>query len=95
MQILSPIIVNTHPLTMWIWLCISIQLSVDAHAGYNFPVSLASVLPSYLGPLKLGGSKHHDDHHKYFRYNFQPFLTYCELAAAEFTPTVRERSVQP
>ena len=63
---------------MWTWLCISIQLSVDAHAGYNFPVSLASALPSWLGPFKLGGAKHHDDHHKYFRYNFQPFLTYLD-----------------
>ena len=63
---------------MWIWLCISIQLSVDAHSGYEFPVSLASLLPSYLGPLKLGGPKHHDDHHKYFRYNYQPFLTYLD-----------------
>ena len=63
-------------LTMWIWLCASIQLSVDAHAGYDFPVSLASVLPSYLGPLKLGGAKHHDDHHKYLN-----------LITSRFSPT--------
>jgi sterol desaturase/sphingolipid hydroxylase (fatty acid hydroxylase superfamily) len=60
----------------WVWLCVSIQLSVDAHSGYEFPISLSSLLPSALGPLKLGGAKHHDDHHKYLRFNYQPFLTY-------------------
>lgn len=66
-SILSPVVLNAHPMTMWLWLCVSIQLSVDAHSGYDFPVSIASVLPSQLGPLKLGGAKHHDDHHNYFR----------------------------
>ena len=78
---------------MWIWLCVSIQLSVDAHAGYDFPVSLASVLPSYLGPLKLGGAKHHDDHHKYFRYNYQPFLTYLDDWAGTTYDEEREKAI--
>ena len=24
------------------------------------------------------GAKHHDDHHRYLRYNYQPFLTYLD-----------------
>ena len=31
-SIASPVIVGAHPLTMWLWLCISIQLSVRAAA---------------------------------------------------------------
>ena len=45
-----------HPLSEWTWICLSIQISVEAHGGYDLPISCDKILPF----LFLGGAEHHD-----------------------------------
>jgi cholesterol 25-hydroxylase len=73
MSMLVPISLGCHPLTQWIFMVISIQVSIDAHSGYDMGV-LSKFLPFW------GGNMHHDNHHKYPRTNFQPFFTWFDWA---------------
>jgi len=69
-SMLVPIGLGAHPLAQWLWLLLSVQFSVEAHGGYDFPFSIDKFLPG------LGGPVHHDRHHEWPMTNFQPFLTY-------------------
>ena len=83
LSLIVPIALGTHPLTQWLWLIVSVALSVDAHAGYDLPIHqmLLAVLPFSNRWIKggLGSSEHHDLHHQWPRTNFQPFFTYADL----------------
>ena len=70
-SIVVPIALNCHPLTEWLWLVTAVQISVDAHTGYDFSL-LDKVIPLW------GGTVHHDDHHKMPKSNFQPFFTWFD-----------------
>ena len=65
---------QAHPLSTWIWMLLSVQISVEAHGGYDLPFSVDKFAP-YVG---LGGAEHHDLHHQYPKTNFQPFFTYMD-----------------
>jgi sterol desaturase/sphingolipid hydroxylase (fatty acid hydroxylase superfamily) len=67
-------VLQAHPLSQWVWLLISVQFSLEAHCGYDFPFTVDKLLP-FIG---LGGPEHHDLHHQWPRTNFQPFLTYAD-----------------
>ena len=69
-----PIALGCHPLTEWLFLLGAIQVSVEAHSGYDigFTAPLAYLLPAW------GGTRHHDDHHKFPTRNFEPFFTYLD-----------------
>lgn len=69
-----PIFMGAHPLSQWVWMIISVQISLEAHAGYELPISVDKFLP-FLG---LSGAIHHDLHHQWPRTNFQPFLTWAD-----------------
>ena len=82
-SILTPIALGVHPLTEWIWLLLSVQLSVDAHAGYDF--GILDKIP-VLGKV-WGGAQHHDRHHQTPTTNFQPFFTWFDaLHGTSFDP---------
>jgi sterol desaturase/sphingolipid hydroxylase (fatty acid hydroxylase superfamily) len=69
-----PMALGCHPLTEWLFLLGAIQVSVEAHSGYDigFTAPLAYLLPAW------GGTRHHDDHHKFPTRNFEPFFTYLD-----------------
>ena len=67
-----PIAMGCHPLTHWIWLVLIVQISIDSHTGYEFPVGLDSIFPC------CAGTRHHDTHHAFPVTNFQPFFTYMD-----------------
>jgi sterol desaturase/sphingolipid hydroxylase (fatty acid hydroxylase superfamily) len=69
----APIAAGCHPLTQWAWLVVAIQLSVDAHTGYDF--GLLDKMTS-----AWGGARHHDRHHTHPNTNFQPFFTWLDHA---------------
>jgi sterol desaturase/sphingolipid hydroxylase (fatty acid hydroxylase superfamily) len=48
-----PISLGLHPFTEWVWLLLAIQLSVDAHSGYDF-----CVLDKLPFLFFWGGNKH-------------------------------------
>eukprot|EP01065_Artemidia_motanka_P047208 TRINITY_DN732_c0_g1_i2.p1 TRINITY_DN732_c0_g1~~TRINITY_DN732_c0_g1_i2.p1 ORF type:complete len:352 (+),score=117.87 TRINITY_DN732_c0_g1_i2:94-1149(+) len=71
-SILPSVALKAHPFTVWVNIMIGVWLSVDAHSGYDFfPIDRLS-----FG--LLGGTFHHDEHHRKPTSNFQPFMTYLE-----------------
>ena len=73
LSLVVPISLGVHPFTEWIWLLLAIQISVDAHSGYDF--SMLNKFPL----LFWGGARHHDIHHQKPKTNFQPFFTWFDL----------------
>ena len=86
-SMLVPVSMGAHPLSQWVWLIMSVQFSLEAHCGYDFPYSVDKLLP-FIG---LGGAVHHDLHHQWPRTNFQPFLTYADWLCGTSTAQVLER----
>ena len=67
-----PIAMGCHPLTHWVWLVLIVQISIDSHTGYEFPIGLDTFFPC------CAGTRHHDTHHAWPKTNFQPFFTYMD-----------------
>ena len=63
---------GAHPLTQWSFMVLCIALSVDAHIGYDLPLSLHHWAPFW------GGSIKHDMHHQRPLTNFQPFFNWFD-----------------
>lgn len=61
---LGPILCATHLLEVWVWLCVRLIQTVEAHCGYDFPWSGYNVIPFW------GGAKFHDFHHEKFTGNY-------------------------
>ena len=74
LSLVVPISLGLHPFTEWVWLLLAIQLSVDAHSGYDF-----CVLDKLPFLFFWGGNKHHDIHHQKPKTNFQPFFTWFDI----------------
>jgi len=68
----SPWCFGTHPLIHWSFMLLCIALSVEAHVGYDLPLSLHHWAPFW------GGSVKHDMHHQRPLTNFQPFFTWFD-----------------
>ena len=80
-SMLIPCALGAHPLSQWVWLLISVQFSLEAHGGWDFPITLDKLMPF------LGGPVHHDLHHQWPQTNFQPFFTYGDkLMGTEKAP---------
>ena len=80
-SITTPLILQCHPLVGWIWTILSIYVSVDAHCGYDFPISLHRWVPYY------GGALTHDMHHQRPTTNYEPFFTYLDrLMGTSYVP---------
>jgi sterol desaturase/sphingolipid hydroxylase (fatty acid hydroxylase superfamily) len=71
-----PICVGCHPLTEWVWLVLAVQLSVEAHTGYDF--GFLDKIVCFKGRSIWGGTVHHDRHHELPMCNFQPFFTWFD-----------------
>lgn len=57
--IAGPLIMGMHAYVFWLWLCIRLLETVDAHSGYSFPWS-----PFHLFAFQ-GGAERHDFHHSH------------------------------
>ena len=51
---------DLHILTVYIWIVLRLFQAVDAHSGYDFPISLHNWIPFWAG------ADHHDYHHMAF-----------------------------
>jgi methylsterol monooxygenase len=58
-----------HILTAFGWLIVRLFQAIDAHSGYDFPISLRRFVPVW------GGAKFHDYHHKIFVGNYSSSFT--------------------
>ncbi|CAD6266987.1 unnamed protein product [Miscanthus lutarioriparius] len=71
----GPAIMPCHVTTHWLWFAIRLMEASDAHCGYNFPFSLAGLIPFVVG------AEFHDYHHYAggkTRTNFGSVFTYCD-----------------
>ena len=85
-SLVTPIILQCHPLVTWVWTILSIYVSVDAHCGYDFPFSLHRWVPFY------GGALTHDMHHQRPTSNYEPFFTYLDqLLGTAHDPRVYQK----
>jgi fatty acid hydroxylase domain-containing protein 2 len=50
----GPLLTGCHTFTMWLWICLVINSTVNSHSGYQFP--FATLVPAV----------HHDVHHQVF-----------------------------
>lgn len=53
------LLLGSHVCVLWFWLAIRLTETVDAHSGYEFPLSPFSLLPFQ------GGADRHDFHHSH------------------------------
>lgn len=86
------IAMGAHPLTQWIWLAMTIQLSVEAHSGYDVPAMIGNWAFGGSRLLGLGGPVSHDRHHQKPRTNFFPFLSWGDKF---FGTAWQDESVKP
>ncbi|TKR72899.1 hypothetical protein L596_020285 [Steinernema carpocapsae] len=67
-----PWIMDTHPLTYWVWFFVAQSVSYEVHTGYDFPFALHHFVPFY------SGAPAHDMHHLRPLTCFQPWLNYLD-----------------
>ena len=85
----SPWCFSSHPLTHWSFMLMCIGLSVEAHIGYDLPLSLHRWLPCW------GGSVKHDMHHQRPLTNYQPFFTWFDRLFGSECPGQRAAGYRP
>ncbi|BFY98532.1 hypothetical protein BsWGS_01572 [Bradybaena similaris] len=73
---------NSHPLTVWSYMLVSIVVSVEAHIGFDFPFFFHNIDPTGL----IGGSPKHDMHHQKPLTNFQPFFNHLDKMFGSYCP---------
>ncbi|GFS09333.1 cholesterol 25-hydroxylase-like protein 1, member 2 [Elysia marginata] len=73
---------DSHPLTVWSYMVVSITISVEDHVGFDFPFSLHNMDPTG----NFGGSPKHDMHHQKPLTNFEPFFNHFDKMFGSFCP---------
>ena len=56
---IGALVMNSHPITLWLWIILRICETLEAHSGYDFPYS-----PFHFFSWQ-GGSARHDFHHSH------------------------------
>jgi len=69
----GPLILNCHPLVLWLWVILRVWYTLDVHCGYSFPWGLER----WIG-FVYAGPAHHDNHHKSFNGNYSSTLRYLD-----------------
>ena len=70
---IGPALVFHMPLRyFWTWLAIRQLQGVLDHTGYEFPYDPLAIVPG------VGGTKFHDDHHKYFTKNYASCFSFID-----------------
>jgi len=70
---IGPVLLFHMPLRyFWIWLAVRQLQGVLDHTGYEFPFDPLAMIPG------VGGTKFHDDHHKYFTKNYASCFSFID-----------------
>ncbi|KAM5236470.1 cholesterol 25-hydroxylase [Ctenodactylus gundi] len=75
-------LLECHPLTVLTFHVVNIGLSVEDHAGYDFPWSTHRLVPFGW----YGGAAHHDLHHSQFNCNFAPYFKHWDQLLGTLRP---------
>lgn len=76
---------NMHLLTIMVWITLRLVQAIDAHSGYEFPISLHHFLPIWAG------ADHHDDHHHFFLGNYASSFRHWDYFLGTETPATTRR----
>ncbi|OQR99512.1 hypothetical protein THRCLA_06493 [Thraustotheca clavata] len=71
-MISGPLLFCRHILSFWVWMSYRILETIDAHSGYDFPISLHRVIPIISGAVR------HDYHHEKFDCNFGSMFSFWD-----------------
>lgn len=63
---------NLHIITVLLFVILRLQQAVDAHSGYDFPISMRHWFPLW------SGAEHHDFHHMAFTNNYSTSFRYLD-----------------
>ena len=83
---------DLHVLTMYVWIVLRVFQAIDAHSGYEFPISLHNFLPFWAG------ADYHDVHHEKFVGNYSSSFRWWDKvfdteASAEANARRREKKL--
>lgn len=67
-------LVHAHPLTRILYVPVFLWLLIENHAGYDLPWSV----DKWIWIPRMGGPRHHYQHHMRGSGNYQPFFTYLD-----------------
>jgi cholesterol 25-hydroxylase len=85
----DPWLFQCHCMTTWAWMLWNVIISIEAHLGFDFPLSLGYWLPNW------GGAAKHDMHHMKPLTNFQPYLTHWDKIFGTHCPGTVAGGVKP
>ncbi|AWU74536.1 methylsterol monooxygenase [Pichia kudriavzevii] len=81
---------NLHLFTICIWITLRLFQAIDAHSGYEFPISLHHFFPLWAG------ADHHDEHHHHFIGNyassFRVWDYFLDTEAGQTAKQTREKA---
>lgn len=55
----GPLVMGSHAVVMWSWLCLRLMETIDSHSGYHFEWS------PFNNSFLFGGARRHDFHHSH------------------------------
>jgi 4-alpha-methyl-delta7-sterol-4alpha-methyl oxidase len=87
-SILGALLLGSHVFTFWLWLTLRIIETIDAHSGYDFPLSPFSLLPF------VNGADRHDFHHSHNRGNFGSFFVFWDWIMGTDKPYLEWKAQQ-
>ena len=69
----------THIYLVWLIQIVSQGIGCVEHSGYDALNPLGFINPKWLGGYVFSSTKHHDDHHKYFRGNYGGYFAFWDI----------------
>lgn len=73
-----------HIITVWIFVCVRLIETIDAHSGFDLPIWFPNTWP-FIGSM----AKHHDLHHSSNRGNFGSFFNFWDIIGKS---TIKEKN---
>jgi 4-alpha-methyl-delta7-sterol-4alpha-methyl oxidase len=81
LALLGPILLDSHVVTVWVWIVWRQWEAAEGHCGYAFPFNPGHLFPGY------GGTVFHDLHHAKFKGNYSGFLGWFDRVAGTYLPS--------
>ena len=77
----APLLLGSHPVTLWLWHFLANLYTINSHSGYHLPF-----LPS---------NENHDYHHHRWEQNFGTFLVLMGTYLVQCIPVIMPSDIVP